>query len=379
MPRQMALVQPEVLRWARESAAYDIDAAARRLQVKPERLSEWESGERPPTLKQLRKIASVYRRPFAALFRSEPPPAVVPIADFRLGTVGDTRDISPALAREIRRARFRQRIALDLAEELEEDIRTFSLSIQIDTEPRGSAGLVRDFLGVDLDTQKSWPAGRETFNNWRTLFERASVLVFQSADVELNEMRGFSLRAETLPAVVVNRKDAQAGKVFTLFHELTHLALGRTGLCDLRGDDAAEQYCNAVAAEALVPSSDFERQAPRPYDDSVAWTARTYGVSEEVIWRRLLDYGSITQSEYHARRDELAERFELSRVEDRQQRAERGGGGPSPPRNSVSLSGKYYSGLVLSALDTGSITTADAAEYLGVRAKHFERVSQEVG
>ena len=254
MPRQMALVQPEVLRWARESAAYDIDAAARRLQVKPERLSEWESGERPPTLKQLRKIASVYRRPFAALFRSEPPPAVVPIADFRLGTVGDTRDISPALAREIRRARFRQRIALDLAEELEEDIRTFSLSIQIDTEPRGSAGLVRDFLGVDLDTQKSW-AGRETFNNWRTLFERASVLVFQSADVELNEMRGFSLRAETLPAVVVNRKDAQAGKVFTLFHEDT---LGsRSKTCAVM---MLPSSTNAVAAEALVPSSDFERR-----------------------------------------------------------------------------------------------------------------------
>ena len=291
MPRQMALVQPAVLRWARESAAYDIDAAARRLQVKPERLSEWESGERPPTLKQLRKIANVYRRPFAALFRSEPPPAVVPIADFRLGTVGDTRDISPALAREIRRARFRQRTALDLAEELEGDIPTFALSIPIDAEPSRSAVVMRDFLGVDLRTQKNWPAGRETFNGWRASFERASVLVFQSADVELEEIRGFSLHSSAFPAVVVNRKDAQTGKVFTLFHELAHLALGGDGVCDLRGANATEQYCNAIASEALVPSSDFDPQPPQPHDESVARTARTYGVSEEVIWRRLLDRG----------------------------------------------------------------------------------------
>ena len=379
MPRRMALVQPEVLRWARESAAYDVETAARRLQVKPERLAEWERGERPPTLRQLRNIANVYRRPFAALFRSEPPPFLTPVADFRRGVVGDTQELSPALAREIRRARFRQRIALDLAEELEEEIPTFSLSIQSDTETSRSAGIIRDFLDVDLRTQKSWPAGRETFNNWRASFERSSVLAFQSADVELDEMRGFSLHANALPVVVVNRKDAHAGKAFTLFHELTHLALGGDGVCDLRGANATEQYCNAVASEALVPSSDFERQPPQPHNESVAWTARTYGVSEEVIWRRLLDHGSITESDYRDKRDELAERFELSRSEERQKRSEHEGGGPSPSRNTVSLAGKYYAGLVLSALGTGGITPADAAEYLGVRAKHFDRVSQEVG
>ena len=379
--RQVALVQPDVLRWARESAAYDIEGAAKRLQVKPERLAEWESGTRRPTLKQLRKVATIYRRPFAALFRSKPPPLADPILDFRLGSEGDGKKLSPALAREIRRARFRQRVAIDLSEESEESTSPiFDLAITSDQSPEAAAQVLRSFLGIDLQKQKMWPHGRETFNNWRDSFEQASVLVFQSANVEATEMRGFSLASEVLPAIVVNRKDAYAGKVFTLFHELTHLAKGLAGMCDL-GDnnDNEETYCNAVASEALVPTSDFQYDPPQAHDESVRITARKYGVSEEVIWRRLLDLGSITRGQYRAKRKMLAERFDSAAEEERQRRRLKGGGGPPPSREAVSLGGRYYTGLVMSALNNGNITSADAAEYMGVRAKHFDQVLREVG
>ena len=380
-PRQMALVQPEVLRWARESAAYDIETAAKRLQVKPERLAEWESGTQRPTVKQLHKVATVYRRPFAALFRSKPPPFAAPIPDFRLGWEGDDKKLSPALVREIRRARFRQRVAIDLAEESEDATTpTFDLALTSDQSPEVAAQVLRSFVGVDLQKQKMWTAGRETFNNWRDSFEQASVLIFQSADVETTEMRGFSLASKMLPAIVVNRKDAHAGKVFTLFHELTHLAKGHAGVCDLGDDDGKEEtYCNAVAAEVLVPSYDFRYDPPQAHDGAVAIKAREYGVSEEVIWRRLLDLGSITRGQYRAKRQMLAERFDSAVEEERQRRRLKGGGGPPPSREAVSLGGRYYTGLVMSALSNGNITSADAAEYIGVRAKHFDQVLREVG
>lgn len=378
MSHHEALVKPDVLHWARKSAAYDIEAAAKRLQVKPQRIKEWESGDRKPTLRQLRNIANVYRRPFAALFRSSPPPVTEPIADFRLGTAGDDQELSPALTREIRRARFRQKTAIELVEETEEAMPSFALSIAIQQSSESAGLILRKFIDVDLRTQKNWPVGRETFNNWRASFERASILVFQSADVKLDEMRGFSLSSPVLPAIIVNRKDAYSGKVFTLFHELVHLALDRAGMCDLRGGSEEEVFCNSVAAEALVPSSYFKRNPLLPNDESVKSSAQEYGVSEEVIWRRLLDHGSITGSHYQAKRSELLERFERVKEDERKRRAARGGGGPSPARDTVSLSGRYYTGLVLSALGNGSITSADAAEYMGVRAKHFDRISQEI-
>jgi Zn-dependent peptidase ImmA (M78 family) len=86
-------------------------------------------------------------------------------------------------------------------------------------------------------------------------------LVFQTAGIEPEEMRGFSIGESPMPAVVVNRADASAARVFTLLHELTHIALHTAGLCNLselgpQSVDARrlETYCNHVAGAVLVPS-----------------------------------------------------------------------------------------------------------------------------
>ena len=53
--------------------------------------------------------------------------------------------------------------------------------------------------------------------------------------------------------------DANAGRVFTLLHEFTHLLLRQGGVCDLvqtaenTPDSRLEAFCNAVAGAALVP------------------------------------------------------------------------------------------------------------------------------
>jgi len=46
-------VKPELLRWARERAMFDLDALAHRFPGLP----AWESGEAHPTLKQLESFA----------------------------------------------------------------------------------------------------------------------------------------------------------------------------------------------------------------------------------------------------------------------------------------------------------------------------------
>lgn len=53
----------ELLIWARESGGFTVNEAAKKANVKPEKLSGWESGESRPTINQLRKLASIYKRP----------------------------------------------------------------------------------------------------------------------------------------------------------------------------------------------------------------------------------------------------------------------------------------------------------------------------
>src|SRR5438309_359002 len=69
-------------------------------------------------------------------------------------------------------------------------------------------------------------------NAWIVAVEAHDVLVFQTGEVTLEEMRGFALDERRLPVIVLNAKDAPRGRIFTLMHELTHLMLGQDSVCD---------------------------------------------------------------------------------------------------------------------------------------------------
>ena len=65
MPSNQAIaVNPSLLAWAREQSGYGVDRVAKRLQVKEERVAEWETGERQPTLRQVENLARFFHRPF---------------------------------------------------------------------------------------------------------------------------------------------------------------------------------------------------------------------------------------------------------------------------------------------------------------------------
>src|SRR5690606_21866088 len=107
------------------------------------------------------------------------------------------------------------------------------------------------------------------------------VLVFQATGLELKEMRGFSISEKFLPTITLNTKDSPRGRVFTLLHELTHLALREAGVCNLidsgNGENEEEAnietFCNAVAGAILIPldkllSEDLLAQNP----DVTTWS-----------------------------------------------------------------------------------------------------------
>ena len=54
-----ALVKPELLIWARESAGFSPAHVAEKLKVTAERLQRWEDGSDRPTVRQLRELARV--------------------------------------------------------------------------------------------------------------------------------------------------------------------------------------------------------------------------------------------------------------------------------------------------------------------------------
>ncbi|MBE9075978.1 helix-turn-helix transcriptional regulator [Romeria aff. gracilis LEGE 07310] len=74
MAGPVAGIQPEVLKWARATAGYSVDEAAKKLKCDPTELINWETGKAAPTYAQLEKLAYLlYRRPLALFFLPEPP------------------------------------------------------------------------------------------------------------------------------------------------------------------------------------------------------------------------------------------------------------------------------------------------------------------
>ena len=378
------MVTPALLRWSRETAGYDVNTASAKASVKPEALASWESGQARPSIPQLRKLAKLYKRPIAVFYLSEPPQGFTVPKDYRRSIDYGARLPSPALLLEVREAQSRRDLLLELYEQTEGGIPPITLSADLQEPPELVAQRIREFLGVPLDVQDDWKAGYDTMNRWRAAFEQAGVLVFQMQHVDWSEARGFSVHSEVLPLAVVNVKDAPNGRVFTMLHELTHLALRQGGICDLRetgghlsSTDTIEVFCNAVAGAVLVPRDSLLLNAiVRSYSVGHEWLAqdlaslaREFHCSREVVARRLLANGRISQGFYQRMREQFANEA----VHGPQRRSS---GWVPPARATISKFGNLFVRVALSNYYQDNITGSDLADFLQLRMKHLPRLER---
>jgi Zn-dependent peptidase ImmA (M78 family) len=380
MPERIrAQINPEVLHWARRVAGFAPAQAARRVGTSERRLQEWEEGVSQPTLRQLRLLARTYRRPTAFFFTSEVPPDPPGLPDFRLlpyaaGEFGE----SPALLYEIRRVQARRETAVEILTALADLPDAVTLEANRGDGPEGAGGRIRAFLGVSVEEQAGWRDHYTALRSWIRAAEAKGVLVFQFSNVEVWEARGFSVAHPVLPIVALNGKDSPRGRIFTLAHELAHVALGQAGLCDLNDRIEAgwvEPFCNRAAAEALMPrEAVLGLPSVRDHGAGPAWTdadlrqlADRFMVSREAFLRRLLDLGRTTEAFYRERRERFLEEYELQR--------EGQGGFLQYYRRVLRDNGEAFTSLVLSAFEQKAISERDVSHHLGdVKLVHVDAI-----
>jgi len=384
-----ALVRPELLIWAREDAGLTIETVARKVGTSPERVESWEKGERRPTIIQLRKLGNVYKRPLAVFYLAEPPKKFQAMKDFRRLSPDARRTESFALRLAIRQARYLRDVALDLYEQIEQRPPGVPWTASMDDDPEVVAADLRNRLGTSLQEQETWASAYDALNGWRSCLEEHGIMVLQMSGVEIEEARGFSIAADDLPVIVVNVKDAPAGRVFSMHHELAHLALRAGGLCDLHdaprtGETDIEVFCNHVAGAILVPAEDLlETPEAREHEARGAgyrWTseellsvARRFSVSQEVILRRLLILGRTSPEFYRTMRTRLQEEYLRYR-----ERLEQSEGGPTWSRRALTRVGKLFARLALENYYRERITAGDLAEYFGIKLQHMPAIEREV-
>src|SRR5450432_666202 len=334
-----ALPNPALLVWARESASLAQEAVAKKIGVKVDRIRAWEAGQENPSIAQLRNFAAATKRPLAVFYLAAPPLTFDALHDFRAGTTaGASLATTPGLAFEIRKAYDRREWALELMSELQLTPPAFRLSLRLHDDPEAAAGKIRLALGIRTEVQSRWRIDNEAFREWRALLENLGILTFQATTIDLDEARGFSISLKPLPVVVANIKDAYRGRIFTLLHEVTHLALNEGGICDLddnqRRNSSAqiEAFCNRVAGAILFPKQDLlsttevrnHRTSEMNWtDNEILLLSRKFGGSREALLVRLLALGRTSEKFYYKKRDE----YRLEYAKWRDQRKE----GFAPP------------------------------------------------
>ena len=312
-----ALVNPAVLRWARERAASSVDAAARAAHVTPDRLEAWERGDRQPTFRQAQKLAQALHAPFGFFFLPEPPVETLPLPDLR--TLPGPLSGSPSLNLQdtVRSVLQRQSWYLEYLESQGAPPLAFVGRFSAASRVEAVAQDIRGVLGVAVeDGGRTWEA---CYRELIAAAEDVGILVMRSGIVDNNtrrtldvgEFRGFAI------------SDAYAA---ARLHQLRRCADGSS----LHGWPMNSHTSGSAAVASPAPHREsgtgrrssatrwpanswrreisFSKRWSQGSDElarRVAALAQSFHVSKMVVWRRAHDLDLIDATTY--RREYLAE------------------------------------------------------------------------
>jgi len=382
-------INPDVLRWARETAGLSVEEAAERLGLKDtvqataiDKLLQLETGVRTPSRTTLEKAVTAYRRPLIVFYLAAPPLRGERTADFRTQIGGVSKRDNAILDTLLRDVKARQQMLRDLLEDTDEaERRSFVASAQTSDGPKHVAALIRKQLKVTPDQQKRCRGTSALFVLLRTSAEREGIYVLllgdlgsSRSDIGEDVFRGFALADDIAPIVVINDNDAATARSYTLIHELVHIWIGVSGVSGpLRDipDNVIEKFCNDTASEFLLPSDDLPDLSSLQdvaFNDvvrTVQEIAGRWNVSEPAVAYRLNRNGWISSQIASSLFAMFAERWRAQKQHEKDMRApdEKG------PSYYVICRHRLGAGLldvVRRALQEGAVSYTRAAKILGV-------------
>ena len=261
-------VEKSILKWVMQKSENEMVSNS-----VTDMLSKWISGEKIPTFNQLETVSKKLHIPFGYFLLSEPPIEECRIVDFR--TVDSERLSNPS------------RNLIDTLDQMydvqawmsdynKDNLESYYSFVGRASKNRNVYYVLNDIL-KELDLSKEWfrnyRSAADAFRFIRSKLTELGILVMMNGIVgnnthrrlDVEEFRAFTLVDLYAPLIFINSADADNGKLFSILHELVHVWIGQNSFYnDFYGNAIAvskdEQFCNAVAAEILVPQDIFETE-----------------------------------------------------------------------------------------------------------------------
>jgi Zn-dependent peptidase ImmA (M78 family) len=387
----MTNINHKILSWARETAELSIENAARKLQIKDgkettaeEKLLEYENGLKAPSRSMLLKMSKTYRRPILTFYLDKPPRIGDRGEDFR--TLPDyIKDENVYVDTLIRDIRARQSLAREALIDEDEDFEVeFIGKCKVDQGVYHISRVLREVLKLNLEEYRSQRTYGDAFKYLRNKAEEVGVFVLlqgnlgsHHTNIGIAAFRGFALSDSFAPFLVINDRDAKSAWSFTLLHEMVHLSLGQTGVSGAYAEKRIEKFCNDVASEILLPSSEFKQFRPTSLDfenikEEISEYAFLKKISSSHIGYRLYREGMIDKGLWKQLSEFYQQQWRFQRDKEKEKNKE-SQGGPD-----YYILKKYKLGALVNLAQrfaySGALTTTKAGLLLNIRPLKVHRL-----
>lgn len=189
-------VSYKVLIWARESLALNHSEVSEKTGIVIERLIQLESGEKIPTLGELKAFSKAYKRTIATLLLKEPPKEKPLPPDRRSVNSTEIEFFHQKTIIAIRKARALAQTFVELRNELGKPFPKFNLSTTLYDNPQLVAEEIRQLLG--LNKVKEITNIRMALESYIEKVEGLGVGIFQLGLTKDN-VRGFAIVDDIIP------------------------------------------------------------------------------------------------------------------------------------------------------------------------------------
>ena len=262
-------INPNMLKYARESMVFDLKTAAKKLGIKDsknqtaiEKLQSMELGQLNVTHPILQNAVNHYKRPLIYFYFNSIPQEEKIGMDFRnFSNIFHIykKEKGEALLRAlIRDIKLKQNLVANVMEE--EEAEPFSLPCKIDLNYniQDAAALVIDKMKIDIEEYRNAKNAMNSFEYLRDKIEATGIFVLLLGDlgsyhtrIEPETFRGIAFDSKFAPFIVINNYDNNYNNKYswsyTLLNMLTHLLIEKSGISN-----------NFVAFGTHIPEDEIE-------------------------------------------------------------------------------------------------------------------------
>lgn len=288
-----SLIRGSQLRKARQLLQLTVAEVSQNIQVSPDYIERWESGEESPNVRQLEMLARLYGREIDYFLRESPAPPLE--IEFRGRKGQSVRDLSRETKIVIVKFDELCRTAVEFEQLLNKKLHVKITRFKKTDSPDLVAKSLREQFG----------ANNKPIPYLRDLLEREGVRIFE-LPVPNDEFSGLSFwHSEYGPAILVNARELKGRRNFTLAHELAHLIYDDgSSVCYIPISFAKpvgniEYKANQIAVKLLLPEAgvieDFKKKnlSRTPSEKELGQMKDKWGVSLQALGYRLEDLGLI--------------------------------------------------------------------------------------